>query len=827
MAQQNSLTVKSFELKTNDLTAINASTQKIDDNGEVCALIKIVTTQKGFVYDGGTIGIVLADENQVGENWVYVPARLRRITIKHPTLGVLRDYFFPIPIESGRTYIMELVTGTSNVVVNATVQSQYLEIHYEPKNAMVEIDYEAIVSDNGMASAWLSFGKHTYRISAQNFHPETGIVELSDPDQTKVVNVKLSPAFGYLAIVDNQTLNGGDLYVDDEKITSLPCDSIQLPSGSHIIYITNTNYHTYQAEIIIEDGHTMRISPTLEGNYKTYTISSGEKSEIWIDNKNVGIGSCTVNLAPGEHKFETRMNGHKSQNVNRIISFTDTKEIVLPTPIPIYGSIKIDSKAAGSSVYLDGEKKGTTPILIPNVLACKHVITVKCKNMQDEVRNVDVKENETTELYVTLQKKIVIQQKVSADCSGTYIIPEGTTCISDSAFMGCRNITSIVIPNSVDSIGLRAFYGCENIETISLPKKLRHLGEVAFGFCLKLKSISIHDNVTYLGAGAFVNCISLQSIHIPSKIKTIGKWTFLKCEKLEDITIPNEVTSIDEAAFGQCMSITQITLPEGLLSIATSAFMGCSNLRHLKFNENLKEIGNLAFSGCEALNEITLPKSITNIGDGVFTGVKKINIDSRNDRYIVENGILYQKNKNIKNKILHCSPYNSGTINIPSGVTSIGAQAFMLCYNITSIVIPESVTSIGENAFSATAIKSITLPDNISIIPNSAFIGCIYLETVHLPNGLQIIGDEAFANCYSLQTIKIPNGVKSIGNATFANCNNLITITIPKTVESIGEGVLYNSTNVKYIYVPYGYKKTINTILKGNFISNIVETDLP
>ena len=53
------LNVVSFKLLETDLTANTRGTQKMDQNGETAALIKIVTPEQGFMFDGGSLGIVL------------------------------------------------------------------------------------------------------------------------------------------------------------------------------------------------------------------------------------------------------------------------------------------------------------------------------------------------------------------------------------------------------------------------------------------------------------------------------------------------------------------------------------------------------------------------------------------------------------------------------------------------------------------------------------------------------------------------------------------------------------------------------------------------
>ena len=97
------ISVLGFRLLETDLTANTRGTEKRDMNGDKAALIKIVTPEQGFRFDGGSLGIV-GTEQKPGELWLYVPPRAQKITISHQVFGVLRDYYYPVSIQGGRTY---------------------------------------------------------------------------------------------------------------------------------------------------------------------------------------------------------------------------------------------------------------------------------------------------------------------------------------------------------------------------------------------------------------------------------------------------------------------------------------------------------------------------------------------------------------------------------------------------------------------------------------------------------------------------------------------------------------------------------------------------
>ena len=85
--------VLKFEKLEKDMTANTHGTQKLDQNGEKAALIKIQAPEGGFTFDGGSLGIV-ASEDHDGEIWLYVPRRSKKLTIRHRNYGSLREYYY-------------------------------------------------------------------------------------------------------------------------------------------------------------------------------------------------------------------------------------------------------------------------------------------------------------------------------------------------------------------------------------------------------------------------------------------------------------------------------------------------------------------------------------------------------------------------------------------------------------------------------------------------------------------------------------------------------------------------------------------------------------
>ena len=135
------------------------------------------------------------------------------------------------------------------------------------------------------------------------------------------------------------------------------------------------------------------------------------------------------------------------------------------------------------------------------------------------------------------------------------------------------------------------------------------------------------------------------------------------------------------------------------------------------------------------------------------------------------------------------SDYTSLTsVEIPFGVSSIGAYAFTGCTSLTSIEIPATVSTIEAYTFSGCVeLESAVLPEGLVSIGMHAFSECLKLESAPIPESVTTIGDYAFYRCLSLKSAKLSNNVTKVGSYAFADCWAIDEIVIPKQIKKIGD----------------------------------------
>lgn len=138
----------------------------------------------------------------------------------------------------------------------------------------------------------------------------------------------------------------------------------------------------------------------------------------------------------------------------------------------------------------------------------------------------------------------------------------------------------------------------------------------------------------------------------------------------------------------------------------------------LSKNTNLRRVKEQALYKCSGLESVILPPTIETIEGDAFHDCPKL-----------------------------------ASINIPNGVTSIGSYAFAGDLQLTEIALPQSVKTIGKNAFAATGLRSLTLPEGISVVAENICFNCKSLTSLTLPSTTSNISYRAFSYCEALTEI--------------------------------------------------------------------------
>ncbi len=172
---------------------------------------------------------------------------------------------------------------------------------------------------------------------------------------------------------------------------------------------------------------------------------------------------------------------------------------------------------------------------------------------------------------------------------------------------------------------------------------------------------------------------------------------------------------------------------------------------------------------------------------------KKLGLDI--NPYNIENGELKSSESNL------ALMDSTGTLTLPSSITSIGEGAFSQVEGLKTIIIPGTCKVIGKNAFANNkTLEKVILQEGVEIIGDSAFKNCLNLNTVEMTNSVTEIKGFAFYRNTELQNINLSNNLKELGSYAFASCG-FQEIIIPNSLDKIESEVFDNCQNLQKVKI--------------------------
>lgn len=338
--------------------------------------------------------------------------------------------------------------------------------------------------------------------------------------------------------------------------------------------------------------------------------------------------------------------------------------------------------------------------------------------------------------------------------------------------------------------------GTNNDKDLVIPafkddQMIYSIADYAFQDCTEIKSLKIGADFSLTYSNS--DDLYLSTYDLKFYTLHIGAGAFKGCTNLEKVTIMGRL-SIDPTAFEGCTNLKTIEIGFDYYSSNYSIMTGVENYIAFSQFDNLSlvyldgvaVVGSKGVTGETLLEQfgnsvtsIEIPKSVDSISygiSGVLCNLERIQIDSKNDKYMCFGNCIIGKN----NKTLYMGCNNS-VLPTDGSIETIGDYAFANCNKLTELSIPSSVTRIEYGAFSGcTSLENITIPEGVQIIGQDAFSGCSSLTSISLPDSLTTIMENAFEYCTGLKNIVIPSNVSEIDCTTFLGCSGLSSIKVKK-----------------------------------------------
>ena len=479
----------------------------------------------------------------------------------------------------------------------------------------------------------------------------------------------------------------------------------------------------------------------------------------------------------------------------------------------------------------------------------------------------------------------------------TVSLPDGVEKIGSLAFYGCSSLSEVRMGNAVKTIDTWAFEGCD-LTSVNLPESLLNLLDGAFTNN-PLTTVRIPSGIVDFSANPFEGCDQLtsftgggQNVIVSDDGKFLkdadGRMLSFACGTTGEYTVPDGVTSIDGTVFKKA-SLSKLVLPATVSEIVGWNFMDCPNLTEVVINSTaLTVIGDCNFVDCPDLLNIRIMSAVPPLFDPEGSGAGSCFVDlpeswkvwvpvQSYEAYLSADGwkepaikdhiyrYITSMTNPPSNEIWYTSTYdravnytedgvtgntvdtdnciapadNNGigiirftapltqidigalahqdikSVAIPESVTVIKDQAFSVCPYLTEMTIPSSVVQLGSDPdpmkcispFVATPCTfrgkfAMSGGDGLVVERNGEKILTNFnswmIGTFEVPSDVTMIAPAAFLGT-RLDHLYLPEGIKSIGDLAMANSSSLMDITLPASLTTVGSGAFMSDSRLSWI----------------------------
>jgi hypothetical protein len=318
-------------------------------------------------------------------------------------------------------------TAAENVSISQPIGGDigYYDISSNPTGASATVDGTSVGLTPATATIYVTGPPgHTVTVSKQGYqtwsqyfsgNPAAGqhipVKAVLYPVVTTLPTTALPGSQqGYYSI--NANVDGAAVSFDGKNYGAVPVTVTVSTTGTpgHTIEIAKQGYQTWSQNYPGNPtaGQTINVYATLTPNVQTGTIyvsSSPSGASAILDNgyDQVITPGSFYTVSTGYHTVQVTMAGYQPYSTNIPVSAGATSNVYATlTPNQQVGSISVSSVPKSASVYIDTIFEGMTNVIVGNLAAGTHTVTLKLAGYQTWTNTVAVNNQQTTFISATL-----------------------------------------------------------------------------------------------------------------------------------------------------------------------------------------------------------------------------------------------------------------------------------------------------------------------------------------------------------------------------------------------------------------------------------------
>lgn len=225
-----------------------------------------------------------------------------------------------------------------------------------------------------------SSGTNTNKVQSVSYH---------SIDDTQFLVMKVSPA-------------NAEVYIDgQQQYVSNGIMAVELRVGNHSYEVKAENYETSRGTLNLSSSNKCNIDVALQlikQNIKLSIETGDIDAEIFINGVCYGKGKWDGLVEEGTYEIEARKFRYYPQTKIVSLQGENSKKVSIPCLIAKTGNLKVNVQPYGSTIFINGNNEGTTPLLIQNVVIGDRKLTIKTDEGSEYSTIVEVRENQVTDV---------------------------------------------------------------------------------------------------------------------------------------------------------------------------------------------------------------------------------------------------------------------------------------------------------------------------------------------------------------------------------------------------------------------------------------------
>ncbi len=211
-------------------------------------------------------------------------------------------------------------------------------------------------------------GRHLVEISKPGFDQFQQWVDVYDGQTQQLLPVLRPIVAAKGRLVIDADIKQAEVFINGERKGTTPLALDDLPLGTYTILVKATGAKDWQQKITLAAGSTL-IRAELAGSIAKLPtegeldiVADQPGAEIWIDGAAVGKAPLLHRVVAGDHWIQVKLAKHITYESKLVLEAGKTVKI--RATLVASGELAVASTPAGATVFIDGVRRGVTPLAL-------------------------------------------------------------------------------------------------------------------------------------------------------------------------------------------------------------------------------------------------------------------------------------------------------------------------------------------------------------------------------------------------------------------------------------------------------------------------------